>query len=268
MNDTHKDIDNREHLKGNRKFLIFVAVITTVIVTLAAVLSVGTIKEQVEYASLPNYKSSVLLEATTISDSPENTQKIQEIQDQRTAEAEAAAAAEEAEKAAQEAQQAAEQAASEEASNSSSSNYQNIVVDTSNVSRDIIVAIAKKYLGCPYKHAGADPATGFSCDNFTWYVYNEAGVKVCENPNVNRSYYGQSAYLKSIGKMVYSVDELKAGDIVYFGSSWSNMRHAAIYIGNDQIIHAIDSSHGVGTTSLSAEINSTHDFLGGGSPLT
>lgn len=136
---------------------------------------------------------------------------------------------------------------------------------TGDATRDEIISIAMSKLGAPYKHAGLGP-DAFSCDGFTAWVYDQAGVKVYES-RVDSSFNGQSAYLRSIGKLVTNVNDLKPGDIVFFGSSWNSMRHAAIYLGNDQLIHAIDAAHGVGITNLSAEINAFHDFLGGGSPL-
>lgn len=138
-------------------------------------------------------------------------------------------------------------------------------VDTGDATRDEIITIAKSKIGAPYQHAGLGP-DAFSCDGFTAWVYDQAGVKVYES-RADSSFNGQSKYLRSIGKLVESTSNLKPGDIVFFGSSWNSMRHAAIYLGNDQIIHAIDKEHGVGITKLSAEINAFHDFLGGGSPL-
>ena len=143
--------------------------------------------------------------------------------------------------------------------------------DPSTVSRQDIVDIALSRVGnSHYQHAGLGPS-GFSCDGFTAWVYSVAGVRIFDSI-ADSSAGGQSAYISSIGAMKTSIDELQFGDVLFFGSSWSGLRHAAIYIGKGengtpQMAHASGYVHPDGTQDGVVVGPLDADFLGGGSPL-
>lgn len=143
--------------------------------------------------------------------------------------------------------------------------------DPSTVSRQDIVDIALSRVGnSHYQHAGLGPS-GFSCDGLTAWVYSVAGVRIFDSI-ADSSAGGQSAYISSIGAMKTSIDELQPGDVLFFGSSWSCLRHAAIYIGNGedgtpQMAHASGYVHPDGTQDGVVIGPLDADFLGGGSPL-
>lgn len=139
-----------------------------------------------------------------------------------------------------------------------------------------IISIAESKLGCPYKHAGLGP-NEFSCDGFTYWVYNEAGYQLWESM-ADSSFNAQSKWLRERGLLKYSKDELEPGDIVFFGygtnPSWDNLRHAAIYLGVNEetgvreIIHS--SGHwvdGVKVGVCISPLDGDQGFLGGGSPI-
>lgn len=114
------------------------------------------------------------------------------------------------------------------------------------------VAFAYKYLGCPYvwgatgqvltrsmldwargqghyspsqeKYVGASQA--FDCSGLVVYTYSRFGV------NLPRTTY----YQVNVGQFV-SRENLKSGDLIYYGSS-RNVYHVAIYIGDGLIIEA------------------------------
>ena len=143
--------------------------------------------------------------------------------------------------------------------------------DPSTVSRHDIIDIAMSRVGnSHYQHAGLGPS-GFSCDGFTAWVYSVAGVRIFDSI-ADSSAGGQSAYISSIGAMKTRIDELQPGDVLFFGSSWSGLRHAAIYIGKGedgtpQMAHASGYVHPDGTQDGVVIGSLDADFLGGGSPL-
>lgn len=143
--------------------------------------------------------------------------------------------------------------------------------DPSTVSRQDIVDIAMSRVGNSYyQHAGLGPS-GFSCDGFTAWVYSVAGVRIFDSI-ADSSAGGQSAYISSSGAMKTNIDELQPGDVLFFGSSWSSLRHAAIYIGKSddgtpQMAHASGYVHPDGTQDGVVIGQFDADFLGGGSPL-
>ena len=114
------------------------------------------------------------------------------------------------------------------------------------------------------------------CDGFTAYVYYLCDVQAWETYNMgpNRwdnssmgtygnGYKGQLKYIESLGRLVRNINELEVGDIVFYGQSDSNLRHAAIYKGNGIIIHAADNHHGI----TEGPVKDLGDFVAGGSPL-
>jgi cell wall-associated NlpC family hydrolase len=84
-------------------------------------------------------------------------------------------------------------------------------------------SIALKYLGIPYKWAGASPSTGFDCSGLVMYVYAQLGVQL---PHQAAAQYG---YGVAVPK-----SQLQPGDLVFY----DGLSHVAIYIGNGEIVHA------------------------------
>lgn len=104
------------------------------------------------------------------------------------------------------------------------------------------VKTAKKYLGTPYVYGGASPS-GFDCSGFTMYVYGKLGIKLPHN--------AQAQY--SCGKHV-SRSELKAGDLVFFGSG-GYIGHVGIYVGGGKFVHSPNTGDVVKVQTLSSRTN-------------
>jgi peptidoglycan hydrolase-like protein with peptidoglycan-binding domain len=100
-----------------------------------------------------------------------------------------------------------------------------------------VVAIAKRYLGIPYRWGGASPATGFDCSGFVMYVYAKVGVSLPHNAAAQYRY----------GRAV-SRANLAPGDLVFF----NGLGHDGIYVGGGRFIH---SPH----TGDVVKISSIHD---------
>ncbi len=92
--------------------------------------------------------------------------------------------------------------------------------------RAAVVAEADDQLGVPYVYGGTTPS-GFDCSGFTRWVYEHAlGI------DLPRTAAEQSALGKSV-----SMDELKPGDLLFWGSG-SGVYHVGIYAGDGEYIHA------------------------------
>jgi hypothetical protein len=103
------------------------------------------------------------------------------------------------------------------------------------VGRPRVVEIAFRYLGTPYRWAGASPS-GFDCSGFVMYVYGRVGIRLPHS----------SWMLWGVGKAVARKD-LHPGDIVFF----NGRSHVGIYIGNGRFIHSPHSGDVVRVTRLS-----------------
>lgn len=89
-----------------------------------------------------------------------------------------------------------------------------------------VVEYAKQFIGTPYVSGGNDLNSGVDCSGFTQQVYKNFGVTLQRRSG---DQYDCNGY-------AVSKEDLKAGDLVFYG--YSSVCHVAIYIGDDQVIHA------------------------------
>ena len=109
-----------------------------------------------------------------------------------------------------------------------------------------MLKVAKSKVGYPYVSGAAGP-NAFDCSGFVYWVNKKAGVS-------GQSFTRGSAWdewnqLKkySIGR---SYSKAQPMDIVFIGSSKSNITHVAFYYGNYKLIHATNPRCGVAITSI------------------
>ena len=183
--------------------------------------------------------------------------QIAQLQEQKAAEDEAARQAAEAEAARQVAEQEAAQNAqtsgetytgdngdaqsydngsAEETSSYSESEGSSVAQTTvsapvsngTGVSGSAIASYACQFTGNPYVWGGTSLTNGADCSGFVQSVYRQFGI------NLSRTTYTQA----NEGVAV-SYNDMQPGDVINYGF------HTAIYIGNNQIVHAADESLGI-----------------------
>lgn len=93
---------------------------------------------------------------------------------------------------------------------------------------------AKQFLGNPYVWGGTSLTKGADCSGFVLSVYKKFGVSL---PH----YSGSQA--TSGTKISYS--EIQPGDLIFYANSSGTINHVAIYIGNNQVIHASSPKSGI-----------------------
>lgn len=101
-----------------------------------------------------------------------------------------------------------------------------VIVKEKESEAEKVVEIAKKYLGVPYVWGGTTPS-GFDCSGLVQYVFKEAIGK--DLPRVTTQQETQGIDV--------SLDKLEVGDLLFWGDK-GNSSHVAIYIGNNEFIHA------------------------------
>lgn len=91
----------------------------------------------------------------------------------------------------------------------------------------IAARTAERFVGIPYRWGGDNVVEGMDCSGFVRAVYNLCGVSI---PRTSREQY-------TAGDQV-SRDDLRDGDLVFFGSSEDKINHVGIFVGNGKFVHA------------------------------
>ncbi len=97
--------------------------------------------------------------------------------------------------------------------------------------REEIVEYALQFVGNPYVWGGTSLTNGADCSGFVLSVLGEFGYSL---PRVAVDQYNAST------KKDFSA--LEPGDLVFYGSG---ITHVAMYIGDNQIVHAANSNLGI-----------------------
>jgi cell wall-associated NlpC family hydrolase len=107
----------------------------------------------------------------------------------------------------------------------------------------ILLSMARQYLGVPYVWAGRSPG-GFDCSGFIYYVFDQLGY------GLPRMADGQFEVGISVPR-----NALQPGDLVFFETYEPGPSHVGIYLGNEQFIHA---SSGAGYVTITSMLNPYH----------
>jgi cell wall-associated NlpC family hydrolase len=89
-----------------------------------------------------------------------------------------------------------------------------------------IVATAYAYIGVPYVWGGSSPS-GFDCSGLVQYVYAMNGISIPRT----------GVDMAAVGR-VFPLSEAVPGDVLGWGGPGPGCYHVALYIGNNQYIHA------------------------------
>ncbi|ONI81706.1 hypothetical protein ALI144C_19880 [Actinosynnema sp. ALI-1.44] len=109
------------------------------------------------------------------------------------------------------------------------------------------VAAALSRRGDAYVWGGTKPG-GFDCSGLTLWSYAQAGISL---PRTSRAQFGAGI---SVPK-----DQLRPGDLLFYGSSAGSIHHVAMYVGGGNIVHA--STYGVPVKSGPMSIGG-RDYFG------
>lgn len=99
-----------------------------------------------------------------------------------------------------------------------------------------VVDYATQFVGNPYLWGGTSLTNGADCSGFVQSVYAHFGISM---PRTSTS-------MRSAGVEV-SYENAQPGDVICYPG------HVGIYIGNGQIVNAIDEAHGIGISSATGQ---------------
>jgi gamma-D-glutamyl-L-lysine dipeptidyl-peptidase len=103
----------------------------------------------------------------------------------------------------------------------------------------IAARTAERFVGIPYQWGGNTVVEGMDCSGFVRAVYNLCGV------NIPRTSQEQFRTGENVGR-----DDLKDGDLVFFGSSEETINHVGIYVGKGRFVHAPRRGDDIKVSSL------------------
>lgn len=113
-----------------------------------------------------------------------------------------------------------------------------IVRDVNSSLADNLVSYAKGFVGYPYVYGGNSLTEGTDCSGFTKLIYASYGINLPRTA-LEQSYVGVEV----------SLNDIQIGDLVLSGYNGTT-HHVAIYIGDGQIVHALNSNVGIVITNL------------------
>jgi len=104
--------------------------------------------------------------------------------------------------------------------------------------RQDLIDYALSFVGGNYRWGGTDPHNGADCSGFTSYVMSQiAGIGLSHSSRAQANEGAQVGY-----------EDLQVGDLVFYASG--RIDHVAIYIGNDQVVHAANERKGIIVSNL------------------
>lgn len=103
----------------------------------------------------------------------------------------------------------------------------------------IAARTAERFVGIPYRWGGDNVVEGMDCSGFVRAVYNLCGLSV---PRTSRDQF-------KAGDLV-TKDDLKDGDLVFFGASVDKINHVGIYVGGGRFVHAPRRGEEIRVTSV------------------
>jgi cell wall-associated NlpC family hydrolase len=115
----------------------------------------------------------------------------------------------------------------------------------------IAARTAERFVGIPYRWGGENVVDGMDCSGFVRAVYNLCGLSI---PRTSREQY-------KAGDAIVKED-LRDGDLVFFGASEDSINHVGIYVGGSRFVHAPKRGEEIRATSID-ESYFEKRFIGG-----
>jgi peptidoglycan DL-endopeptidase LytE len=102
---------------------------------------------------------------------------------------------------------------------------------------ELLVKVAMGFLGAPYRLGGSS-VTGLDCSGFVKKIYQLFNIEL-----------PRTAFEQSHAGLTVARSELVAGDLLFFNTR-RKLGHVAIYIGNNEFVHASSRKRGVRVDNL------------------
>jgi gamma-D-glutamyl-L-lysine dipeptidyl-peptidase len=95
------------------------------------------------------------------------------------------------------------------------------------------IELAKRFLGLPYLWGGSS-SYGYDCSGFTQMLVRSRGIIMPRDADLQAAWTGME---------VIERKDLRAGDLLFFGSGPNKITHTGMYIGSGEFIHDTTNGH-------------------------
>lgn len=125
-----------------------------------------------------------------------------------------------------------------------------------------IVAYCRDAIGCSYDYTPSSGVEGesYNCSFLTYCAYKAAGLEIPTWQGHQNGEGSQSDWVRAAGNWTSDPSELRAGDLVFFGSSPYYTTHVGVSLGGRDMIDSVPNG-GVQEREL------YDSFVGGGWPF-
>ena len=107
-----------------------------------------------------------------------------------------------------------------------------------------VAELALSKVGCQYSQALRDEEGYYDCSSLVYRLYREVGIDYLSGMTAA----AEAQYLEE-NNMGISEQELQPGDLIFYSygtnGRYKNITHVAIYVGNNQRVHAANTRRGV-----------------------
>ena len=133
--------------------------------------------------------------------------------------------------------------------------------------REQIVAYCRKQIGCSYSYtpSGGKEGSSYNCSFLSTCAYKAAGLTIPHWQGHQNGDGSQSDWVYRNGHWTSDKSKLKAGDLVFFGSSRTNTGHVGVVSRAGSTPYIIDSTPSRGV--VERKLPTSAGFVGGGWPL-
>jgi gamma-D-glutamyl-L-lysine dipeptidyl-peptidase len=110
-----------------------------------------------------------------------------------------------------------------------------VTLDAAPLSVDAAIALGKRFLGLPYLWGGTS-TFGYDCSGFVQMLYRRMGAVLPRDAQPQADWSGLVPVARN---------ELRPGDLLFFGASDRKITHTGMYIGGGEFINATVHEHPV-----------------------
>jgi gamma-D-glutamyl-L-lysine dipeptidyl-peptidase len=103
-----------------------------------------------------------------------------------------------------------------------------ITLDSQPLSIQAAIELGRRFLGLPYTWGGTS-SFGYDCSGFTQMLCRRRGIVIPRDADLQAVWQGVTPVRR---------EDLRAGDLLYFGSAPDHITHTGMYIGDGQFINA------------------------------